>query len=112
MGTTAGTEAALKRRISGAAAFARREFRIVAGLLAFALLAAAFLNIAEEVVEGDTSAIDLAIAKASACSLSSGTTRLTSPMTSHLSASTRSQVNISSRARDVPTSRVSSHAMP
>jgi undecaprenyl-diphosphatase len=61
VGTTAGTEAALKRRISGAAAFARREFRIVAGLLAFALLAAAFLNIAEEVVEGDTSAIDLAI---------------------------------------------------
>ena len=35
--------------------------RVVAGLLALALLGGAFLNIAEEVAEGDTSAIDQAI---------------------------------------------------
>lgn len=51
----------MKRNISGVEAFARREFRILAGLLALTLLAAAFLNIADEVAEGDTSAIDLAI---------------------------------------------------
>jgi undecaprenyl-diphosphatase len=57
-------EAQLKRRISGVAAFARREFRIVAGLLALTLLAGAFLNIADEVTEGDTASIDLAILSA------------------------------------------------
>ena len=46
------------------------------------------------------------------CSLSSGTTRLTRPIASHRAASTRSAVNINSRAREVPTSRVSSQAMP
>lgn len=43
------------------AAFARRELRVVAGLLALAILGASFLEIADDVAEGDTTAIDLAI---------------------------------------------------
>ena len=43
------------------AAFARRELRVVAGLLTLAILGASFLEIADDVAEGDTAAIDRSI---------------------------------------------------
>lgn len=57
-------ESVLRRYIRGAATFAIKEMRIVAGLLVLAILAIGFLEIADDVAEGDTSAIDSAILSA------------------------------------------------
>lgn len=51
----------IRKHVATAAAFARREMLAVSAMLALALLAAAFLEIADDVAEGDTEAIDRSI---------------------------------------------------
>lgn len=51
----------MKRQFYGMATLARRERRIVGGLLLLALCVSGFLGIADEVAEGETAALDASI---------------------------------------------------
>ena len=51
----------IRKHVASAAAFARREMLAVSAMLGLALLAGSFIEIADDVAEGDTEAVDRSI---------------------------------------------------